>query len=87
MQFEWNPEKAKANLKNMNENYELLPEYNLDYSKSKPNRFAAKYQKMQRTVVLDDDVSESFPSAESVNEALRFLVRVTQERKNELPPK
>ena len=71
----------------MGENDDLLPEYDLDYSKSKPNRFAEKYRQMQRTVVLDDDVSESFPSAESVNEALRFLVRVTRERKNELPTK
>ncbi|MCW5960227.1 MAG: hypothetical protein KIS76_08685 [Pyrinomonadaceae bacterium] len=63
----------------MDENDELLPEYDLDYSKSKPNRFAAKYQQMQRTVVLDDDIAENFPSSESVNEALRFLVRVTRD--------
>ena len=66
------------------ENDELLPEYDLDYSKSKPNRFAEKYQQMQRTVVLDSDVAENFPSAESVNEALRFLVRVTRENKTGL---
>ncbi len=67
-----------------NKNDELLSEYDLDYSKSKPNRFAAKYQQMQRTVVLDSDVAENFPSAESVNEALRFLVRVTQENRESL---
>jgi len=71
----------------MDKNDELLPEYDLDYSKSKPNHFAAKYQQMQRTVVLDSDVAENFPSAESVNEALRFLVRVTQEKKSELQTK
>lgn len=68
----------------MDKNDELLSEYDLDYSKSKPNRFAEKYQQMQRTVVLDSDVAENFPSAESVNEALRFLVRVTQEKKGEM---
>lgn len=68
----------------MDENDELLPEYDLDYSKSQPNRFAAKYQQTQRTVVLDNDVAENFPSAESVNEALRFLVRITQEKKADL---
>jgi len=62
------------------ENDELLPEYDLDYSKPKPNRFAEKYEQMQRTVVLDSDVAENFPSAESVNEALRFLISVI--RKN-----
>jgi hypothetical protein len=71
----------------MDENDELLPEYDLDYSKSKPNRFVAKYQQMQRTVVLDSDVAENFPSAESVNEALRFLVRVTHETRESLQQK
>lgn len=71
----------------MDENDELLPEYDLDYSKSKPNRYAAKYQQMQRTVVLDADVAENFPSAESVNEALRFLVRVTRENRESLQNK
>lgn len=71
----------------MDKNDELLPEYDLDYSKSKPNHFAAKYQQMQRTVVLDSDIADKFPSAESVNEALRFLVRVTQENQTSLPRK
>ena len=71
----------------MDENDDLLPEYDLDYSKSKPNRFAEKYRQTQRTVVLDDDVAENFPSAESVNEALRFLVRVTRENQKSLQNK
>lgn len=66
---------------------ELLPEYDFDYKKAKPNRFAAKYQQQQRTVVLDDDIAENFPSAESVNEALRFLVRVTRENRESLQNK
>jgi hypothetical protein len=68
----------------MDKNDELLTEYDLDYKQSKPNRFAAKYQQMQRTVVLDSDIADKFPSAESVNEALRFLVRVTQENQTAL---
>ncbi|MDQ3798379.1 MAG: hypothetical protein M3384_02915 [Acidobacteriota bacterium] len=67
-----------------NEADELLPEYDLDYSKAKPNRFAGKYRRMQRTVVLDADVADEFPNSESVNEALRFLVRITREHKSEL---
>lgn len=67
-----------------NEADELLPEYDLDYSKAKPNRFAGKYQQMQRTVVLDADIADEFPDSESVNEALRFLVRITREHKSEL---
>ena len=80
-------EKGENTKMKMDENDELLPEYDLDYSKSKPNRFAEKYQKMQRTVVLDSDVAENFPSAESVNEALRFLVRVTRENQSSLQNK
>ena len=71
----------------MDENDELLPEYDLDYSKSKPNRFAEKYQQTQRTIVLDSDIADRFPSAESVNEALRFLVRITEQHRTELSQK
>ena len=70
-----------------NKNEEMSPEYKLDYSKAKPNRFAEKYRQTQRTVVLDSDVAENFPNAESVNEALRFLVRVTRENKTALQNK
>ncbi|HZH35266.1 MAG TPA: hypothetical protein VEX64_10525 [Pyrinomonadaceae bacterium] len=65
-------------------NEEMPTEYKFDYSKARPNRFAEKYQQTQRTVVLDSDVAENFPSAESVNEALRFLVRITRENKASL---
>lgn len=71
----------------MDENDDLLPEYDLDYSKAKPNRFAEKYRQMQRTIVLDSDLTDAFPTSESVNEALRFLVRVTKQNKNELAHK
>ncbi|MFH1742367.1 MAG: hypothetical protein ABIH23_25460 [bacterium] len=37
------------------------------------------------TVHLEPDVSEVFPDSESVNEALRFLIRVTKENKPALP--
>jgi hypothetical protein len=70
-----------------NKKEEMSAEYNLDYSKAKPNRFAAKYQQMQRTVVLEADVAENFPSSESVNEALRFLVRITRENREILQNK
>lgn len=34
-----------------------------------------------RLVQLAPDVAEVFPDAESVNEALRFLIRITRENK------
>jgi len=71
----------------MDENDDLLPEYDLDYSKSKPNRFAEEYGRTVRTVVLDSDVAKDFPSSESVNEALRFLARIAKQHKSELTHK
>ena len=50
---------------------ELLPEYQFDYSKAKPNRFATG----ERTVVvLDEDLSKVFTTPESVSKALRALL-------------
>jgi hypothetical protein len=36
-------------------------------------------------VRLEPDVAEAFPDANSVNEALRFLIRVTKENQAGLP--
>ncbi len=36
------------------------------------------------TVRMDADVAEVFPNSKSVNEALRFLIRITQENKSAL---
>lgn len=72
---------------NQAEDDEMKAEYRFDYSKARPNRFAEKYNRMKRTVVLDSDVAEDFPSSEAVNEALRFLARITKEHKGELTHK
>jgi len=37
------------------------------------------------TVQLEPDVAEVFPNSESVNEVLRFLIRVTREKKPAFP--
>ncbi len=62
----------------LDENEDLLPEYDLDFSKSKPNRFAEKYNKMVRHVGLAPDVADEFPTEESVNDALREYIRITR---------
>ena len=71
----------------VDEQDEMKPEYRFDYSKARPNRFAEEYNRTQITVVLDADIAEKFPSSESVNEALRFLVRITEQHKGELTHK
>jgi hypothetical protein len=51
---------------------DLLPEYNLDYQKARPNRFV--FEEDQRVVILDPDVAEIFKTSESVNKVLRALI-------------
>ena len=62
----------------LDENDDLLPEYDLDFSKSKPNRFAEKYNRMVRHVGLAPDVADEFPTEDSVNDALREYIRITR---------
>jgi hypothetical protein len=53
----------------------LLPEYRFDYREAKPNRFAARYRQGSRVIVLDPDIAKVFTTAESVNTALRALLK------------
>ena len=53
---------------------EILPEYRFDYSKARPNRFAARMAQT-RTVELEPDVAAVFTTQESVNAVLRALIQ------------
>ena len=53
---------------------EMRSEYNFDYRKARPNRFANRIHRDRVTVVLDADISKVFPTAASVNKALRALI-------------
>lgn len=55
-------------------NDELLPEYNFNYGKAKPNRFVTQEGKTPLTIILDPDVAEVFKTSEEVNKALRALL-------------
>ena len=50
---------------------EVLPQY--DFSRSRPNPYAAKYVSGGTVVVIDPDLSAMFPTAASVNRALRVI--------------
>lgn len=52
----------------------LRSEYRFDYSKSKPNRFAAKMSEGTVAVVLEPDVAAVFKSSEAVNALLRSII-------------
>jgi len=53
---------------------DMLPEYDFDYSKARPNRFTERIYKNRLIAVLDPDVSKVFHTSESVNAVLRSLI-------------
>jgi hypothetical protein len=57
---------------------DLRDEY--DLKSLKVRKLGANRKNFGETIIkLDSDVAEFFPNAESVNEALRFLIRITQD--------
>lgn len=95
--FVWDENKATANLSKHAVSFDkaktvfaepfytddLRPEYDLKslrVRKVGPQRAGFGGQWVQ----LAPDVAEVFPDAESVNEALRFLIRITREHKPSL---
>ncbi|MCC6806116.1 MAG: hypothetical protein IT381_01720 [Deltaproteobacteria bacterium] len=57
---------------------EMQREY--DFSNGTRGKYAARFAKGTNVIVLEPDVAEYFPDSESVNEALRVLVRVAAHR-------
>ncbi len=57
---------------------ELRDEY--DLTRLKVRKMGSQRKSFGETIIkLDSDVAEVFPNAESVNEALRFLIRIAKE--------
>lgn len=63
---------------------DLEPEY--DFSTFKVRK-VGEGRKLINQIRLDVDVARVFPDSDSVNEALRFLIRVTNNHKAELQTK
>jgi hypothetical protein len=57
----------------------MLDEY--DFSKGIRGKYAQRYATGSNVVVISPDVAEVFPDSESVNEALRMLVKIAQRAK------
>jgi hypothetical protein len=55
---------------------DMLPEY--DFSGAVRGKYYERFRQNSNVVVLDPDVSEAFPNAESVNVALRTLASVAR---------
>jgi translation elongation factor EF-4 len=65
--------KTSARRKTEKKRDDLLPEYRFDYSKAKPNRFAARMSDAI-AVVLEPDVAAVFKSSKTVNSLLRSVI-------------
>ncbi|MDT4953018.1 MAG: hypothetical protein QOJ02_1156 [Acidobacteriota bacterium] len=61
---------------------ELRPEY--DLGSLRVRRLGRERRSFGEVIRLEPDVAEVFPDAESVNEALRFLIRIAKENKASL---
>ena len=53
---------------------DLRAEYDFDYKKSRPNRFASRTSGSVVAVVLEPDVAAVYGTSESVNRALRAVI-------------
>lgn len=61
---------------------ELRPEY--DLSTLRVRKLGPGRKSFGDLIKLEPDVAGAFPNADAVNEALRFLIRVTKENRNDL---
>jgi len=61
---------------------EMLEEY--DFSKGVRGKYTKRYGAGSNVVVLSPEVAKVFPTSESVNEALRTLVKIARKRSKKL---
>jgi hypothetical protein len=57
---------------------EMLDEY--DFSRGVVGKYAKQYAEGTNIVLLDPDVAKVFPNSEAVNQALRAIAQIIQQR-------
>jgi hypothetical protein len=62
----------------------MRDEYEFDYSRAKPNRFAAQMKRPVVAVVLEADVASVFDSSAKVNTQLRSIIAHRRSRSRSL---
>jgi hypothetical protein len=62
---------------------EMVDEY--DLSGGVRGKYAERYAAGSNVVVLSPDVAEVFPDSESVNEALRALIKIARQTSKRIP--
>ncbi len=60
------------------ESVEMLDEY--DFSEGAVGKYAKQYADGTNIVLLDPDVAKVFPDSEAVNQALRAIAQIIQQR-------
>ena len=60
------------------ETAEMLDEY--DFSQGVVGKYAERYAEGTNVVLLDPDVAKVFPDSEAVNQALRAIAKIIQQR-------
>lgn len=62
----------------LDEQGDLEPEVEIDYSKADRGKYAAQVREVSNVVRLDPDVEAVFRNSQSVNEALRALIKASK---------
>ncbi len=66
---------------NIIEDDEMLDHYDFDYSKAKPNRFAAILSEQSGFIKLQPDIQKVFKNSDDVNNALRAFINAIPKKK------
>ncbi|MEI8307516.1 MAG: hypothetical protein WCF99_10685 [Chloroflexales bacterium] len=53
---------------------DMQPDYQFDYTKAKPNRFAPKQPDGSLVVILEPDIAQVFSTPDAVKRVLRALI-------------
>lgn len=62
---------------------EMLDNY--DFSKGVRGKYAKRYAEGNNIVVLSPDVAAFFPDSQSVNDALRALIKIAKRKESKMP--
>ena len=73
---------SKAPQKASPDSGNIRSEYQFDYSRAKPNRFASRMDRPVVAVVLESDVAAVFGSSKKVNAQLRAVLSAKKDRKH-----
>lgn len=58
---------------------ELRPEYDFDFSKAVRGKYYKEYMQNSNVIVLDPDVAAAFQNSETVNRALRAMLKFAEQ--------